>query len=257
MYISFRFQNGISCVRCGSFRRRELSRNLAASVRPLTSEYPCGEHIAGDRVTNSLGASEVIEDFRFAHARIGFFKAGNDHLYIGFARRTDHEIVAGGGEGKDRMLILHSGLDETAVKADSSDFPLVALGQVLVGRHDHIARNSLSIFLPDYVVELAIGDKVHAGKRYRVGCNWADEANRAVPCVRVIGKEEFMTESDWTVGAGGRFVAATRISPCRSLRLSSLDVAIKTFPKKIGAVSGVPDEVIFGDGWVAGCHDEF
>ncbi len=152
------------------------------------------------------------------------------------------------------MLILRSGLDETAVKADSGDFPLVALRQVLVGRHDHIARNSLSIFLPDYVVELAIGNKVHAGKRYRVGCNWADEANRAVPCVRVIGKEEFMTESDWTVGEGVRFVAATRISPCRSLRLSSLDVAIKTFPKKIGAVSGVPDEVIFGDGWVAGCH---
>jgi len=46
-----------------------------------------------------------------------------------------------------------------------------------------------------------------------------------------------MTESDWTVGAGVRFVAATRISPCRSLRLSSLDVAIKTFPKEIGAVS--------------------
>jgi len=102
---------------------------------------------------------------------IGFFKAGNDHLYIGFARGTDHEIVAGGGEGKDRMLILHSGLDETAVKADSGDFPLVALGQVLVGRHDHIGRNRLSIFLPDYVVELAIGNKVHACKRYRVGGN--------------------------------------------------------------------------------------
>jgi hypothetical protein len=63
-----------------------------------------------------------------------------------------------------------------------------------------------------------------------------------------------MTKSDWTVVARVRFVAATRIGPRRSLRLSSLDIAIKTFPKKIGAVSGVPDEVIFGDGWLAGCH---
>jgi len=63
-----------------------------------------------------------------------------------------------------------------------------------------------------------------------------------------------MAESDWTIGAGVRFVAEARISACRSLRLSSLDVAIKAFPKKIGAVAGIPDEVIFGDGSVASCH---
>jgi len=39
-------------------------------------------------------------------------------------------------------------------------------------------------------------------------------------------------------------VPATRIVFGRSLRLTSLNVAIKTFPKQIGAVHCVPDKVV-------------
>lgn len=35
---------------------------------------------------------------------------------------------------------------------------------------------------------------------------------------------------------------------------SSLDVAVETLPQKIGAVPGVPYEVVFGGGRVASCH---
>jgi len=50
------------------------------------------------------------------------------------------------------------------VKVHSGDFPLVATRQVLVGRYDQIARNSFSVFLPDHVVKLAIGNKVLCSK---------------------------------------------------------------------------------------------
>lgn len=102
--------------------------------------------------------------------------------------RTDHEIVARGSEPEDGMLVLGSGIDETAVKAYSGDFPVVAARQVLVGRHDHVAWNSFSIFLADHVVKLAIGNEVHARESGGVRCDGTDKTDRSVPCFRVIGK---------------------------------------------------------------------
>src|SRR6185312_12881866 len=80
---------------------------------------------------------------------------------------------------------------------------------LLVGWHDHGTWHMPSILLPDHIIKLVVGNEVHGLLCSVVRRNGTDEADRAIPCGRVIWKEEFMVKGNRAVCARVRFVAAT------------------------------------------------
>src|SRR6185312_9565391 len=99
------------------------------------------------------------------------------------------------------MLTLHSDFEKTAVEPQSRNLPMVAVRQLLVGWHDHGTWHIPSILLPDHIIKLVVGNEVHARMCSVVRRNGTDEADRAVPCGRVICKEEFMVKGNRAVCA--------------------------------------------------------
>lgn len=218
----------------------------------LAVEYPARQYIALDCAADSLSGTEIVDDLGLPQAGAGFFEACNNRLYVGFAWRADGRIVA--GKGQYRMPVLRTRLDDAVVEPDTINVPLILTGEVLVGRNDDVAGNAPAVFLTDNVVKLAVRNKVHSSVSVDVGFCAFDKGYGAVPRIREIGEIQRVPQGDLSVGAWSRFVLASWVILVRPLGSASLDIAIKTLAEEIGAVSGIPDEVVIRCGDRAAAH---
>jgi hypothetical protein len=62
----------------------------------------------------------------------------------------------------------------------------------------------------------------------------------------MVGEVNAVSEHDPTRIAGRGFIPATCIFFGRSIRLATLDIAIESAAKEIGAVHGIPDKAVVG-----------
>jgi hypothetical protein len=192
------------------------------------------------------GATEIIENLRFPHAGIGFFETGDDGLHIGIAWGSDFVIIVGSAKREDRMAIPRADFDDAALDAETVHLPVIGLGKSLEGGNNDTARNVAAVLLADNIIELAVSHEVDAAASVHVGSSSPDECDRGAPRFGTLGEVKAVRQHEPPRIAGSGFVPATRIFFCRSLRLASLDIAIETAPKQIGAVRGVPDKTVVG-----------
>jgi hypothetical protein len=150
--------------------------------------------------------------------------------------------------------VPRTNFDDAGVESVIRDLPVIGIGKSFKRRNNDRARNVATVFLADYIVELAICDQVHSPISARVGNGSPNECNRTTPRFGSFGKVEAVGEHNSTRIPGTSSVPATCIGARRSCGLASLNVAIKASTKQVGAVRCIPYEVVVRNGVSVGAH---
>ena len=145
------------------------------------------------------------------------------------------------------MAVPHADFNDTAIAVVTLDLPVISIEKRVEGGNDDTAWNLPAVLLTDDIVELAVSNEIHAPVSVRIGSGSLDERDRATSRLRMFSEVKALCQHEPPHIAGRDFVAATCIFFRRSLRLTSLNIAIEPASKQIGAVHGVPDKGVVGN----------